>query len=147
VIDAPTQALLQEVVRRESRSLLQYLAESFPWTTPDKEAVVSAIQRMAAESRDVTVKITRLLRRSQVDLPYLGAFPMEFTTINFIGLDYALSRVVKDEGGMVEFLESQVKTLEEGEAKDLVEELLAVKRRHLKELEAFAGQVPATTLR
>jgi hypothetical protein len=147
MIDGPTQALLRAVVRCELRSLLQYLAESFPWTTSDREAVVGSLQRMSADIRSAVGKITRFLTRNQVDLPYLGAFSMDFTTINFIGLDYALSRLVKDERRTIADLESQLHELGEGDAKELLRELLGVKQSHLHELESFAGQVPATTVR
>jgi hypothetical protein len=147
VIDAQTQTLLREVVRRTQRSRLQYLAESFPWTTPDREAVVAALHRMSAESREAASKIARFLRRNHADQPYLGAFPMEFTNSNFIGLDYALARLVKEEREMAAYLESQLHSLADGEANELLAKLLANTQAHVKELEAFAVEVPATTLR
>jgi hypothetical protein len=147
VIDSRTENIMREVARRELRSLLQYLAESFPWATPDKAPIAGALRQMAAQSRDVVGKITRFLRRHHAGFPCLGAFPMDFTNINFIGLDYALARLVKDETRMLADLGMYQLDVADGEAKALIADLIAVKQAHLKELESFAGQVPATTLR
>jgi hypothetical protein len=147
VIDAQTQMLLQETVRREQRSLLQYLAEAFPWTTPGGEAVVAAIGRMSVESQEAVVKITRFLLRNHVELSYLGAFAMDYTNSNFIGLDYALVQLVDEEHYTAAFLEGQLPSLTEGKGKELLENLLAVKKAHLREMETLAGAAPATTVR
>ena len=42
MLDDRTAQLLEGVVRRESRSLLQYVAEAFPWTTPEEQAYLEA---------------------------------------------------------------------------------------------------------
>jgi hypothetical protein len=147
VLDAYTQAVVQDLFRRESRSLLQYLSESFPWTAPEYQDAVSQLGRLAEEERTGIARIARFLQRRHVPLPYLGAFPEEFTSINFIGLDYALARLVKRQRRAIAEWEADLRRLTEPEARALVEELLAEKQRHLKELEALAGAQPATTVR
>jgi hypothetical protein len=147
VIDAKTQTLLQDVLRRESRSLLQYLTESFPWTTSDKQAAVATLQRLAEEERESAARVADYLRRHQIPLPYLGAFPMEFTTINFIGLDYAVPLLVQAGRGALANLERDLHNLRDPDARALVQELAAVEGRHIKELEALAEGLPAATLR
>ena len=147
VLDAQTQTLLQEIFHRESRSLLQYLQESFPWTTAENQAAVVQLKKMSAEEREGAARVARFLRRHQIDLPYLGSFPMEFTTINFIGLDYAAPLLVKSERAAVADLERDLSRITDSEARSLVQGILTVKQRHLKDLETLAAAVPATTLR
>ena len=146
-MNAPTQARLQDLLRRESRSLLQYLDESFPWTTLDKQSALSRLHELAAEEREAAAKVARLLTRRRVALPYLGAFPEEFTTINFIGLDYAVPRLVAYERRAIADLEQDLARLDDEEAKRLVQEVLTLKQGHLKELEGLATGLPAATVR
>jgi hypothetical protein len=147
VLDAQTQTLLQEIFHRESRSLLQYLQESFPWTTAENQAAVAQVKKMSAEERDGAARVARFLRRHQIDLPYLGAFPMDFTNINFIGLDYAVPLLVKSERAAIAELEQDLKLITDPGAQSLVQDILTVKQRHLKDLETLASGMPATTLR
>jgi len=147
VIDATTQAILQEVFRRESRSLLRYLTESFPWTTPERQAAVTLLQTWSLQEQEILAGIARYLQRHQVELPYLGAFPMDFTTINFIGLDYAVPRIIEAEKRDLADLQRDLNNLADGTARDLVEALIAVKEQHLKELQELAPGLPAATLR
>jgi hypothetical protein len=142
-----SQAVLQDVFRRENRSLLQYLAESFPWTTPEHQEAVRRLGQMAAEEREGVARVARFLQRRHVPLPYLGAFPEEFTSINFIGLDYALPRLVKAARDAVAELEGDRGRLTDPDARTLLEEILREKQRHLKGLEALAEAQPATTVR
>jgi hypothetical protein len=146
-MDARTETLLQQLFRRESRSLLLYLTESFPWTPTDKHAAVERLHQLSAQQRESTVKLGQFLQKHRIPLPYLGAFPMDFTTINFIGLDYAVPLLVKDEQEAIAELESDLDRLSDAEARALVREILGEKRHLLKELEALGAALPATTLR
>ena len=147
MIDATAQALLQDLFRRESRSLLQYMTESFPWTPPDKQATLSQLKKLGAQQRETAVKLAQFLERHHIPLPYLGAFPMEFANINFIGLDYAVPLLVKDEQEAVAELKADLERLDDPEARSLAHEILKEKQHLLKELEALGTGLPATTLR
>src|SRR5262249_29525890 len=43
VIDADSAALLQDIVRRERRSVLLYVSEAFPWTTAKDSAALAQL--------------------------------------------------------------------------------------------------------
>jgi hypothetical protein len=50
VIDSHSQTLLQDILRRESRSLLLYVDEAFPWTTAMEEKALAALRQLIAEN-------------------------------------------------------------------------------------------------
>jgi hypothetical protein len=147
VIDAPTQTILRDIFRRESRSVLQYLAESFPWTTPERQAVTDHLRTWAGEERAAAARLATYLQRNQVGLPYLGAFPTEFTNINFIGLDYAVGRIIESEKRSLADLQRDLNNLGDPTARDLVQEMVAIKQRHLQALQELAPGLPAATLK
>ncbi len=147
MIDAPTRTLLQTIFRRENRSLLQYLAESFPWTPPDLQGAVAQMQKLAAEEREGAARLADFLHRHHVALPYLGAFPEPFTALGFIALDYAVPRLVRAEQDAVAELQRDLLVIKDAEARTLIQELIAEKERHVKDLENLAAELPAATRR
>ena len=84
MIDARDADLLKEIVRRESRSLLQYVGDSFPWTTRQERETLPMLRSMIEEEREAAAALARFLASQRQTPPYLGAFPQSFTTINFI---------------------------------------------------------------
>jgi hypothetical protein len=146
-MDAATETLLQEILRRESRSLLSYAAEAYPWTTARGGEVLDFLQRLIAEEKDAVAALGRFLVRRRIPLPYLGAYPTAFTTVNFISLDWLLPRLVEEERRSLGQLDADLDGIHDADARAAVEKLAAVKRRHLPALEAFAGPQPqpATT--
>jgi hypothetical protein len=138
VIAAQDAALLETVIRREGRSLLQYVSEAYPWaktagdTTPDK------VRDLARQQRDAVGALTKFLSRRRHTVPYLGPFPMAFTTMNFVSLDYVLPRLADDGRRALAALERDRAALADAEARAELDKLIEQKRRHLKTLEALA---------
>jgi hypothetical protein len=137
VIDPHTQTLLQEILRRESRSVLRYVTEAFPWINSTEEKSLAALQRLIAAERDAVVRLGQYLVRHRGTLPFLPSYPASFTTINFLALDYVLPMLVKHERRSIADLERDLASLKDSAARAEVEKLLAVKQRHLPELEAL----------
>src|SRR5205807_2321530 len=86
--------LLQDMVRKEGRSLLQYVSESFPWTTHKNHQALPVLFEMAKEEEQGAAAIVRLLVANRVRPPYLGAYPMSYTTINYMSLDFLLPHLI-----------------------------------------------------
>jgi hypothetical protein len=139
VIDARTEALLQEIVRRESRSFLQYIADSFPWTTSNEHAVLAKLQQLIAEECVVVAGLGRFLVRHHLAPPYLGPYPMEFTRSNFVALDFLLPRLVEEQRRAIVALEQDLSQLYDAEARAAVQSILDTKRRHLQTLEGLTA--------
>ncbi len=138
-MDHATAALLQDLVKKEGRSLLQYVSESYPWTPRNGHNAVPAIIAMAEEERDAAAALVRLLVKNRMQPPYLGAYPMNFTTMNYASLDFLIPQLVKFEAKRIAELEKEVHVVSDEESQHLLQHLLALKRRHLTTLTALHG--------
>jgi hypothetical protein len=137
VIDPHAQTLLQDILRRESRSVLLYVAEAYPWANASEEKALGDLRQIIdAESRAVA-ELGQFLVRQRVPLPFLPSYPVHFTTINFLALDYVLPRLADYERRSIADLERDLAALKDPAARAAVEKLLALKRRHLPQLEAL----------
>jgi hypothetical protein len=137
VIQPRDAALLETVIRREGRSLLQYVSESFPWTKAGADQALTQVRDLASEERDGVAALSKFLTRRRHTAPYLGPYPMGFTTMNFVSLEYLLPRLTEEQRKAVATLERDRAALTDAEAKAEVAKLIEMKRRHLKELEAL----------
>src|SRR5262249_61627081 len=77
----------------------------------------------------------------------VGAFPSSFTNYNFVVVRKLLPEVVADHTRALAELEHDLAKLPPGDVRDQVENLAAVKRMHLTELEKVGqnGQVRPTS--
>jgi hypothetical protein len=138
VIAAPDAAVLEMAIRREGRSLLQYVSEAFPWAKSVGDTTPGKVRDLAREERDAVAALSKFLARRRHTPPYLGPYPMAFTTMNFVSLDYLLPRLADDGRRAVAALERDRAALADADARAAVEKMLDMKRRHLKALEALA---------
>jgi hypothetical protein len=137
VIDPHAQTLLQDILRRESRSVLLYVAEAYPWANASEEKSLGALRQITDAEGRAVAELGQFLVRQRVPLPFLPSYPAHFTTINFLALDYVLPRLADYERRSIADLERDLAALKDPAARAAVEKLLAVKRRHLPQLEAL----------
>jgi hypothetical protein len=142
VIDAQSRDLLQDIVRRESRSVLTYVADAYPWTTARDSRAVDALRKLLAEEAGAVAALGRFLFRRHVPVASLGSYPSSFTTMNFLALEYLLPRLIDYERHSIAELERDLAAVADPEARAEVEKLLAVKRRNLPALEGLAAGQP-----
>jgi hypothetical protein len=140
VIDPQTQALLQEVLRRESRSLLLYVGNAYPWTEAGGGAALEALRKLIREEASAVTALGQDLARRRVPLPYLGPFPISFTSYNFVSLDFLLPRLAEAQRASVGRLEADLRAVKDAEARAQLEKLLGVKKATLAGLESLAPQ-------
>ena len=144
--DVQTLAVLQQVVQRESRSLLQYLREAFPWTTAQNRNVWEQLQRFIDEERQGVGALVQFLISRLHTFPYLGSYPSSFTNINFVAIEHLLPLVVEDARRSVAALERELAQIPDAEARGQVQTYLEMKRRHLPSLESLATTHPEPAL-
>lgn len=142
-IDAPMRHLLAELVRRESRSLLQYFLDTTPWVTLEDQGVLEELRKLGSAERQATSRIAQWLMRHGGAIPPLGVYPAEFTNINFVSLEHLLGLLVTEQGRTLAALEADLARLTEATARARVQELLELKRNHLTRLQALAASHPA----
>jgi rubrerythrin len=138
VEDARTHALLEDIVRREDRSLLQYVKDSYPWITPAEQQVLAQIQSMTAEEQQGVAELVRFLISRRHPPPYLGTFPATFTSLSFISLDHLIPMLADNERKELERLEHEIHEITDPEARQLVQKIIAIKTRHLETLQSLA---------
>jgi len=134
-MNAPTVALLQEIVRRESRSMLTYVGEAFPWAPSRQADTLSRLQAVVAANNAAVAALGRYLTKLRQPLAYFGSYPGNFTTINFLSLDHILPKLAASERANVAALERDLTNITDKDALAHVELLLGVKKAELVKLE------------
>jgi hypothetical protein len=130
---------LQDIVRRETRSVLMYVGDAFPWTTSRGEPTLVRLRRLVTEEGRAIAALGQYLVRLHLPPPYTASYPSNFTTINFLALDYVLPRLVDFERSSLADLERDLSRITDAGARAEVEKLAAVKRLHLAELQELAA--------
>jgi hypothetical protein len=67
---------LNDLLIDVGRSLLQYVGESWPWTSEDEADVGTSVQRIVAEQRDTVLQLAELLDSRGHRIAY-GQYPSE----------------------------------------------------------------------
>jgi hypothetical protein len=142
VIDAQAEALLRDIVSRESRSLLLYMGDAFPWTASCDEPTLTALRALVKTESAAIIALGRYLVRRRVPPAPLSSYPSHFTSYNFIALDYLLRQLVETQRSSITALERDLPKITDADAKEQVAKLLDIKRRHLTQLEALAAPHP-----
>jgi hypothetical protein len=133
-MDASTAKVLQEHFRRTGRSLLQYVGDAMPWTDDGDSATLDRLQQLVHEEAAALAAFGRYLRRQRIPVASLGSFPEAFTSLNFIALDRLLPLLVEHHGYDVNDLKAALEQVTDPEARQQMQQLLAVKQRHLEAL-------------
>lgn len=144
-MDAVTQSQLQALFRREGRSLLHYVNEVFPWSRNGGERL-TRLRALVDQEQAWLSELARYLQRNRITPALLDAYPVEFTSLNFLGLDHVLHLLIAAYRDALVQIEQDLAQLHDPAARQLVEKLLAMKRDHLRTLEELAAlPQPATT--
>jgi len=142
---AASTPILYDILRRESRSLLQYMDEAFPWMPEQEQPTWAKLAKLIAEERQALAALAAFLSRRHVPLPYIGSFPEPFTAHNFSSLDYLLPRLVEEQHKSVTALERDLARLSDPDTAAAVRQLLEVKQKHVPALEGLAHRPQAST--
>jgi hypothetical protein len=142
VIDSQTEAVVQGIVRRESRSLLSYIGDSFPWTTAAGTPALTVLERIVKDEGAAIHALGRFLVRQHVTPPPLGSYPASFTSFNYVALSFLLPRLIDEEQRSIDALKADLVAVADAGAKMALEGLLAVKQRNLAALQGLAAPLP-----
>jgi hypothetical protein len=135
MIDARTQAVLQDLVRRASRSMLQYIGEAYPWTPDTNTDLLAKVRAVIDEEEAAVEGLATFLRKKRIPIGYLGSYPQNFTNLNFVSLNYLMPRLLDWQRKWTAVVYRDAALIADPEAKTEVAKLVAVARRHLDELQ------------
>jgi uncharacterized membrane-anchored protein YhcB (DUF1043 family) len=135
-----TNERLNDVLIDLGRSLLQYVGESWPWTSDEEAAERDAVERMVAEQRDTVLQLAALLDDRKHRITY-GQYPSDYTSLHYVALDYLLDQLAGEQRTLVKELSAAAEELaSDGEARDLVAAAAEQAARHQRELEALIAR-------
>jgi hypothetical protein len=143
-MDAGSLQLLHELIAMGSTSLLQYVSESSPFSGDAAHVDVDRVKAAAREERDEVVRLTRLLQKRHERLAKTGSYPSHFTTMNFVTLDYLRPKLIAETEREIASIAGKLDSAGDEEIRQLAENYLAMKRRHLEMLQTM-GQKNTST--
>ncbi|MEX2138637.1 MAG: hypothetical protein WD894_05210 [Pirellulales bacterium] len=135
----PNQALNQVLITLH-RSLPMYISFADPWVAYGNEEPRRVLNRLVADKQEYVGRLTTLLdsRRYTIDF---GEFPMDFTSLHDVSLDFLLKQLIEHQRREVEAIENRLGRLaRDAEGGALVGEILTNSRRHLQSLEGLSRQ-------
>lgn len=136
-----TSDILNRLLVRIYRGLLQYSVECWPWTDADESAEKRAVERMAAAQQAEVGRIVDLLNERGVAIDF-GSYP-DNSELHYVSLDYLVAKLVEDEAEIVAELEaSRGQFAHDPEGARLAGELLAAEKGHLSQLGDLANSHP-----
>jgi hypothetical protein len=138
-MDARSLQVLQGVFRRETRSVLQYVGNAFPWTNTDRTTELDQLQEIIHEERDALARLGQFLYRNHV-VPLVGtSYPVSLTTLNFVGLDLILKKLIAFQEQSLAVVETDLAAIKDAEVRRQLESFRDLKARHLEALRALQG--------
>jgi hypothetical protein len=135
--------LLPEILRRECRSYLQYIRESFPWANGADQALRAKLLGLAEAENLALGGLARAMQKRHITLPHLGAFSPSFTTSNFLAVSYLVPRLAAAQRKAIVELERDLPLIHDADSRAQFEGYRNLKRVHLQELESLAGPAKA----
>jgi hypothetical protein len=132
--------VLNRILATLNRSLAMYLADADPWRQAGDDQAARVLARIVEDQRrDVNRLAERII--DQAAHIYAGQWPMEYTDLNFLSLDYLLRELVRHQREDIAQLERCVALLSHDRpARELAEEILGSEQAHLEALEDLSHQ-------
>src|SRR5262249_1426851 len=119
MIDEACNLVLQNILRRERRSLLLYSSEAYPWTTFADQQSLDQLQKMIEEETQAIARLSNFLRRRGVTMPYFEPYPMSYTTYNFVTLEFLVDKLLAEERKSATALERDLASVSDPDGKKL----------------------------
>ncbi|MBI1248308.1 hypothetical protein GC197_10780 [bacterium] len=132
--------LLVRAAAMHHRSLPTYLTYAKPWVPPGEEAKAAILEDIAADHHQLVERMVEVLEAEDRAIS-LGDFPMEFTDLNDLSLDYVLAEVTRYEQRLLEDLEKLAAWSEAGSPiYQLIQTAIGMAKGHLDNLAEATGK-------
>ncbi len=137
--------LINRLLAIHCRSFVQYLRWSKPYVSPGHEEELDTLAAVAADQDALAERISRLVIDSGA-LPRSGEFPMEFTDLHDLDLDFLIAAAVRYQEDDLASIQQIVNALASAPAgRAIAEEALGMSKGHLDSLRELI-HVPVVTL-
>ena len=136
--------LLNELVSIEYRSLPMYLTFAMPFRTAGEDRAVETLRHIVSDQQHMVAKLAEEIqaREGAVDV---GDFPMEFTDMHDLSLQYLIKDVIHWQQCDIYRIEQIAAQLSDDRvARELAQEVLGSERAHLEALLELHAQPAAS---
>jgi hypothetical protein len=135
--------ILNDLLVRAYRSLLQYTGECWPWAGADDSVEQQAVCEMAAAQKECVARMVELLQSRDWAINF-GNYP-DFSALHYVSLDFLLGRLVADEEDLLGLIESARDGVAgDPEGAELVSQLHDATKQHLTKLRELAAAHPVS---
>ena len=132
VVDA-----LNRLLANQCCSLVNYLSEARPWTHPGNEVLVEETRSIVADHEHYSQRLAEAIEDRDGNVNS-GCFPMTFTSLNDLALDYLLVRLIEDQQINIQAAEQcMAELVEDPPAWSLASEVVGNERAHLDIMKEF----------
>lgn len=141
--DGNSTAVLNRLLVTLYRSLPMYLKQVDPWVRHGQVRARDVLATIVADQERDCQRIAKLNldRYSRIET---GDFPMEYTDLHFLSLDYLVGELIRHQKQDISTIEQCVSALQHDPAgRTLAQEVLGSERAHLEMLEELASQAVA----
>jgi hypothetical protein len=131
-------AVLNRLFHILSRSLPAYLQDAKPWTAEQQHKAQQAVGHLAIDQQDYARRVAEAILKRE-GCPEPGRFPIAFTGINDVAIDFLLQRVIEHHRDDLTAIQRCAATVSANEElRVLTEEILGNGRGHLEILQKMA---------
>ena len=135
-----TNVLLNRLLAIVGRSFPQYLQYSRPYVPPGRESQTEALKSLVADQNGMVERLSQMISESQVS-PRFGEFPMEYTDLHDLDIDYLMKLAVKYQEQDITSITAIAEQLQLAPAaQSLAEEALGMTKGHLDTLRELIPQ-------
>jgi hypothetical protein len=126
--------LLNELLAIEYRSLPMYLTYASPWRHSQDARAGEVMQHIVTDQQHMSARLVEEIQ-DRGSSPEVGDFPMDFTDMHDLSLDYLVKDVLVWQQRGVDRIEQIAAALEgDRAARELAQEVLGAERAHLEAL-------------
>ncbi|MBX7072554.1 MAG: hypothetical protein K1X71_05360 [Pirellulales bacterium] len=127
--------VLNQLLMLQRYSLPTYVEGVSPWSRAGDERAAATLAQMVAAQKAMAARIAELIIERDGRIAK-GGFPMEFTDLNMLSLEYLVRESIELQRPVIAEIEGCIERLRgDAEARHLAEELLGQEKGHLENLE------------
>lgn len=129
--------VLNRLLALEYRSLPMYLMDARPWTHTGDERATQTLRDIVTDQKNSVQRLSDMVL-ARGGMVRMGEFPMEYTALHDLALDYLIGQVIFFQRTAIARIEHLAEQLgDDRPARDLAMEVLGSERAHLEAIEAL----------